>query len=207
MTGEHPHYDIINKDHRYRNVVVPTTESLEDCQERVIEAWKDITKDCMSANKDDSPYTLVVAHANSLRALVMYLDDIPADEIENLNIPTGIPFYYDIDKSSSQVLSSSIRCDKESLGGVGHGKFRGIYISDDRKKRNFLERRRAANDPWLWALHDNQVARSMLVGEDDDEGPLEGMDGLVEEAARNTELFSPSARKGKPGDDFYVHEH
>jgi 2,3-bisphosphoglycerate-dependent phosphoglycerate mutase len=208
MTDEHPHHDIINKDHRYRNVAIPNTESLEDCQKRVIEAWRDITEDCISANKGDSPYTLVVAHANSLRALVMYLDDIPADEIENLNIPTGIPFYYDIDKSTSEVLSSNVACDKESLANVGHGKFRGIYISDDRKKRNFLERRRAANDPWLWALHDNQVARSMLVGEeDDDKGPLEGMDGLVEEAARNTELFSPSARRGKPDDDFYLHEH
>lgn len=105
------------------------------------------------------------------------------------------------------VLSSSIG-DKESTKSVGHGKFRGIYITDERKKRNFLERRRAAADPWLWALHDDQVARSMLVGDESkDEGPLEGMDGLVEEAARNTELFSPTARKVKPDDDFYVHEH
>ena len=81
-------------------------------------------------------------------------------------------------------------------------KFRGIYISDDRKKRSFLERRRAANDPWLWALHDDQVARTMLmkdVGTDDenekDETPGEDVDAvdlkeMAQEALENTELFA-----------------
>ena len=112
----------------------------------------------------------------------------------------------DIDSSTGMVLSNS-SVDEESTKSAGHGKFRGHYITDARKKRNFLERRRAANDPWLWALHDNQVARSMLVGdESDDEGPFEGMGGLAQEAARNTELFSPSSRKGSD-DDLFVHEH
>lgn len=200
MTEEHPHYDIIHKDHRYRHVVVPGTESLQDCQHRVVQAWKHIAQDCTMAEETDSPYTLVVAHANSLRALVMHLDDIPADEIEALNIPTGIPFYYDIDSRTGTVVESD-NVDNER-------NFRGTYITDERKKRNFLERRRAANDPWLWALHDSQVARSMLVGddEDNDQGPLEGMDGLVEEAARNTKLFSPSVGKERD-DDLFVHEH
>jgi 2,3-bisphosphoglycerate-dependent phosphoglycerate mutase len=202
MTEDHPHYDIINKDARYNHVDIPTTESLEDCQSRVIEAWNHIAKDTTSALDSDSPYTLVVAHANSLRALVMHLDDIPDDEIEGLNIPTAIPFYYDIDKSTGSVLSSR---NEDSSKRIGHGNFRGIYISDERKKRNFLERRRAANDPWLWALHDEQVARSMLVGDEaDDEGALEGMEGLAEEAARNTELFSPSVRLGS-NDELFVH--
>jgi 2,3-bisphosphoglycerate-dependent phosphoglycerate mutase len=204
MTEGHPHYDIINKDARYRNVDVPTTESLEDCQRRVIEAWNHIAKDTTNALDSDSPYTLVVAHANSLRALVMHLDDIPDDEIEGLNIPTAIPFYYDVDKSTGLVLSSR---NDDSSKRIGHGDFRGIYISDERRKRNFLERRRAANDPWLWALHDEQVARSMLVGDEaDDEGALEGMEGLAEEAVRNTELFSPSVRLGT-NNDLFVHEH
>jgi len=40
---------------------------------------------------------LVTAHGNSLRALVKHLDDIPDDEIAELNIPTGIPLVYDLD--------------------------------------------------------------------------------------------------------------
>jgi hypothetical protein len=40
---------------------------------------------------------LIVAHGNSLRALVKYLDDIPDDEIVGLNIPTGIPLVYELE--------------------------------------------------------------------------------------------------------------
>ena len=40
---------------------------------------------------------LIAAHGNSLRALVKYLDNIPDDEIAELNIPTGIPLVYELD--------------------------------------------------------------------------------------------------------------
>jgi 2,3-bisphosphoglycerate-dependent phosphoglycerate mutase len=40
---------------------------------------------------------IIVAHGNSLRALVKYLDEIPEDEIVKLNIPTGIPLVYELD--------------------------------------------------------------------------------------------------------------
>ena len=40
---------------------------------------------------------LIAAHGNSLRALVKYLDDIPEEEIVELNIPTGMPLVYELD--------------------------------------------------------------------------------------------------------------
>jgi 2,3-bisphosphoglycerate-dependent phosphoglycerate mutase len=40
---------------------------------------------------------IIAAHGNSLRALVKYLDNIPEDEIVNLNIPTGVPLVYELD--------------------------------------------------------------------------------------------------------------
>jgi 2,3-bisphosphoglycerate-dependent phosphoglycerate mutase len=40
---------------------------------------------------------IIAAHGNSLRALVMYLDNIPENEIVELNIPTGIPLVYELD--------------------------------------------------------------------------------------------------------------
>lgn len=165
---------------------------MEDCQNRVLAAWKEIIEDARKA--DDYPETcqsLVVAHANTLRALVMHIDEIPSGEIENLNIPTGIPFYYDVCKSTGSVLNDEHECD--SIGLMG--RFRGVYISDDRKRRNFLERRRSANDPWLWALHDEQVARSMLVegdtesGDDNVPDPDE-LSQMVAEASENTNIFS-----------------
>jgi 2,3-bisphosphoglycerate-dependent phosphoglycerate mutase len=205
MTPEHPHYDIINNDPRYRNVKgIPLGESLEDCQKRVIASWQDIVADVNlgsgAPSFDDSDYTMIVAHANTLRALVMYLDEIPSEEIESLNIPTAIPFYYDIDKATGKAVSSSHDgvMDRHETDKIGHGLFRGIYISDDRKKRSFLERRRTANDPWLWALHDYQVAESMLVNDEivvDDDGEDDKLSGMEEEAKQNTELFSSDLHK------------
>ena len=40
---------------------------------------------------------LIAAHGNSLRALVKYLDNIPEEEIVELNIPTGMPLVYELD--------------------------------------------------------------------------------------------------------------
>jgi len=40
---------------------------------------------------------LIVAHGNSLRALVKYLDKITDEEILGLNIPTGVPLVYELD--------------------------------------------------------------------------------------------------------------
>jgi 2,3-bisphosphoglycerate-dependent phosphoglycerate mutase len=147
-------------------------------------------------NHDDP--ILVVAHANTLRALVMHLDDISPSEIEDVNIGTALPFYYDVDKTTGHVVSAS---------SSPPSTFRGIYIDDERKRRNFLERRRAANDPWLWALHDDQVSPSMLLVNggttagacDTDVGDsaaaLEGTEGLEDEARHNTEVFAASALK------------
>jgi 2,3-bisphosphoglycerate-dependent phosphoglycerate mutase len=196
MTPEHPHYQIIYNDPRYRNIAkyvqLPLGESLEDCQFRVVHAWNDILMDLASTYEEDDPssYSFIVAHANSLRALVMHLDEIPVKDIESLNIPTAIPFFYDISTFTGKVIP------KENMESKV---FRGTYISDESKKRNFLERRRAANDPFLWALHDHEVTEKMLFGSNEnimEDREPEGLNGLEEEAKRNTELFS-SALKSK----------
>jgi len=197
MTVEHPHYDLINNDARYRNLKgIPLGESLQDCQIRVVAAFEDIRRDIQTMNnvQVESDYSLIVAHNNTLRALVMHLDDIPVDDIEGLSIPTAIPFYYDVDKTTGRVVSSSdTTADQDASDKIGAGLFRGIYISDERKKTSFLERRRAANDPWRWALHDHQVTESMLVSDDDENNETierEAMASIVKQAKQNTELFT-----------------
>lgn len=198
MTEDHPHFDIIVNDVRYRKLDgVPRTESLEDCQNRVMQAWKDIIEDAKQAGDERGEgHSLIVAHANTLRALVMYIDSIPPENIEDLNIPTGIPFYYNICKTTGEVLPPEEgRIKMDGLVDSTEG-FRGVYMSDDRKKRNFLERRRAANDPWLWALHDDQVAKSMLIGDGGEDGApgvtesVEDLADMAKEALANTKLFS-----------------
>lgn len=181
MTSLHPHYPSIQNDPRYRNVIenIPTRESLQDCQHRVMKAWEDLTTEITTSVTDnDFPHSLLVAHANTLRALVMNLDEIDVNDIEDLNIPTAIPFYYDLDRETGKVVRSA---DHQE----GTGAFSGCYITDERKKHSFLERRRASNDPFLWALHDHQVATSLLHEQE------EGFPDIEEEARKNTELFAP----------------
>ncbi|MDD3681750.1 MAG: 2,3-bisphosphoglycerate-dependent phosphoglycerate mutase, partial [Mesotoga sp.] len=72
---------------------LPRTECLKDTVARFLPLWKnEISTEIKSGKK-----VLIVAHGNSLRALVKYLDNIPDDEIVGLNIPTGIPLVYELD--------------------------------------------------------------------------------------------------------------
>ena len=57
---------------------------------------------------------LVVAHGNSLRALVKYLDKISDDDIVELNIPTGVPLAYSLD-DKFKVLSRRYLGDAEAV--------------------------------------------------------------------------------------------
>jgi 2,3-bisphosphoglycerate-dependent phosphoglycerate mutase len=75
--------------------IVPRTECLKDVVERMLPYWYDaIVPDLRTGQT-----VLVVAHGNSIRALVKHLDDVGDDEITGLNIPTGIPLRYDLDTS------------------------------------------------------------------------------------------------------------
>jgi 2,3-bisphosphoglycerate-dependent phosphoglycerate mutase len=73
--------------------VVPRSECLKDVVDRLLPYWYDaVVPDLRSGAT-----VLVAAHGNSLRALVMHLDDIGESDIVGVNIPTGIPLRYDLD--------------------------------------------------------------------------------------------------------------
>ena len=87
--------DAIN-DPRFRalsRAQVPLSECLADTVARVLPCWNDSIGPAVRSGKR----VLVAAHGNSLRALVKHLDNIPDDEIVELNIPTGIPLLYELD--------------------------------------------------------------------------------------------------------------
>ena len=69
------------------------SESLKDTLERVLPHWHARIAPELRTGSN----VLVVAHGNSLRALVKYLDDISDQEIVGLNIPTGVPLVYELD--------------------------------------------------------------------------------------------------------------
>jgi 2,3-bisphosphoglycerate-dependent phosphoglycerate mutase len=57
---------------------------------------------------------IVAAHGNSLRALVKHLDGISDEDIAALNIPTGIPLYYELDENLSPLVAGGEYLDPEA---------------------------------------------------------------------------------------------
>jgi 2,3-bisphosphoglycerate-dependent phosphoglycerate mutase len=74
---------------------IPLAECLKDTVERFLPYWHNTI--VQSIKKGEK--ILIVAHGNSLRALVMYLDNVSREEIVGLNIPTGIPLVYELDNN------------------------------------------------------------------------------------------------------------
>lgn len=72
----------------------PFTESLEDVYLRVVPYWQEKIAPLVIQGKN----ILISAHGNSLRALIKKLDNISDKDIENLNIPVGIPLVYELDE-------------------------------------------------------------------------------------------------------------
>lgn len=77
-------------------------ESLATTLDRVLPFWHSEIAPTISSGKN----VLIAAHGNSLRALVKYLDDIPEDEIAELNIPTGVPLVYILDSDLKPIPHS-----------------------------------------------------------------------------------------------------
>lgn len=85
------------KDRRYADLSkdeLPLTECLKDTVARFLPFWHETVAPAIKSGKK----IIIAAHGNSLRALVKYLDNIPEDEIVELNIPTGVPLVYELDK-------------------------------------------------------------------------------------------------------------
>jgi 2,3-bisphosphoglycerate-dependent phosphoglycerate mutase len=72
---------------------LPLTESLKETVARFLPYWHETIGPAIRSGKR----VVIVAHGNSLRALVMYLDQIDEKTIVELNIPTGIPLVYELD--------------------------------------------------------------------------------------------------------------
>jgi 2,3-bisphosphoglycerate-dependent phosphoglycerate mutase len=72
---------------------IPLTECLKDTVNRFLPYWHEVMAPAISSGKR----VLIVAHGNSLRALVKYLDRLSDEDIVGLNIPTGIPLVYELD--------------------------------------------------------------------------------------------------------------
>jgi 2,3-bisphosphoglycerate-dependent phosphoglycerate mutase len=72
--------------------------------------WESDIKEDLKAGKT----VLVTAHGNSLRALVKHLDGISDEDIAGLNIPTGIPLYYELDENFQPIKPGGTYLDPEA---------------------------------------------------------------------------------------------
>ncbi len=71
----------------------PQTECLKNTVERFMPFWQNTIAPSVQQGRK----VLISAHGNTLRALIMHLDNISSEQIINLNIPTGIPLVYELD--------------------------------------------------------------------------------------------------------------
>ena len=80
---------------------IPLTESLEDVTARLLPYWHGSIAPAIG----DGKRVLIVAHGNSLRALVRYLDEISDEKIVEVNVPTGIPLVYELGEDLTPLRS------------------------------------------------------------------------------------------------------
>lgn len=103
-------------DPRYRLLppdVLPASECLADVVRRVLPYWYDVIAPQLLAGQN----VLVTAHGNSLRALLMHLEDVSSADIADVNIPTGAPRRYEFD-AELRVTSAGYLGDAEAVAAA-----------------------------------------------------------------------------------------
>ena len=80
---------------------LPLTECLKDTVARFVPYWENTIAPAVKSGKK----VIVVAHGNSLRSLVKYLDNVSDEAIVKLNIPTGVPLIYEFDNDLHPIKS------------------------------------------------------------------------------------------------------
>tara|TARA_X000001036_G_scaffold77504_1_gene69111 strand:+ start:7393 stop:8136 length:744 start_codon:yes stop_codon:yes gene_type:complete len=92
----HPKY---NKKFDNINASLPTGESLKNVIDRLKPFWNNF----LEKIKGNSGNHLIVAHSNSLRAIIKMLDQLSNDDIISVNIPTGVPLVYTLDEKCNTI--------------------------------------------------------------------------------------------------------
>lgn len=115
MEPDHAYYNAIVKDERYKGdpkpEEFPMAESLKLTIARTLPYWNDVIIPQMKAGKN----IIIAAHGNSLRGIVKHLDQMTDEAIMGLNLPTGIPFVYELDENFKPVVSMKFLGDEETV--------------------------------------------------------------------------------------------
>lgn len=115
MEATHAYHDAIVKDARYagdpKPAEFPMFESLKLTIARTLPYWDEQIVPQMKAGKK----IIIAAHGNSLRGIVKHLDNLSDEAIMLLNLPTGIPFVYELDENLKPVVSMQFLGDEETV--------------------------------------------------------------------------------------------
>ena len=99
----------------------PLTESLQDCQRRVVDCWTDTISKTLF-DETDLPYPpenrtiMVVAHANTIRALMAHFDDVDECQIPNLFVPNSVPILYNFDDKTRKPFEDKL--ESHTVAGI-----------------------------------------------------------------------------------------
>jgi 2,3-bisphosphoglycerate-dependent phosphoglycerate mutase len=96
--------------------VLPRGESLEDTMKRLLPYWEESIVPEIRAGKN----VLIVAHGNSLRALMAHLDALSAAAVATLRVPTGEPIVYEMDAGAKPIRHAFLRRGPRLLEWVGN---------------------------------------------------------------------------------------
>lgn len=114
MEKDHKYYKQIAEDPRYKNVDpcdFPNTESLKLTILRTLPYWNDT----IVPQIQEGARVIVAAHGNSLRGIVKHLDKISDEGIMELNLPTGIPFVYELNECMTPMKPLRFLGDPETV--------------------------------------------------------------------------------------------
>jgi 2,3-bisphosphoglycerate-dependent phosphoglycerate mutase len=125
-----------SRDPRYRHLLpgqLPSTECLKDTVSRFLPCWLENIAPLVLSGQN----VLIAGHGNSLRALVKYIDNISNADIAEINIPTGIPLVYELDKELHPIRHYYLGDDarvKEAIQSVANQT--SIIIRKDTKNQD-----------------------------------------------------------------------
>jgi 2,3-bisphosphoglycerate-dependent phosphoglycerate mutase len=110
----------------YRPPPAPLSESLADCQRRVLDCWEDSIAPSLFDEEGlpilpDERTIIVVAHANTIRSLMAHFDDVPEDMVTQLYVPNSVPILYRFDRFKSRRQPISLKL--ESAHGGSHARW------------------------------------------------------------------------------------
>ncbi|KAL4836546.1 hypothetical protein H8958_000358 [Nasalis larvatus] len=114
MESDHPFYSNISENGRYADLTedqLPSCDSLKNAVARALPFWNE---EIVPQSKEGKR-VLIAAHGNSLGDIVKHLEGLSEEAIMELNLPTGIPIVYELDKSLNPIKPMKFLGDEETV--------------------------------------------------------------------------------------------